>query len=127
MLGWSITVRISPPNDQLSGAEDILARWLTDASGLTWLRPLVDQGKVFQTKQNGYPNEYRGLAGDILPLIRTDAMQPRGLGVWVFGMDEGEEYAFPPSGVVTDVMRYEDRIAACLDDQWVIIEAWDQS
>ncbi|MGE7137423.1 hypothetical protein ACQKIE_07305 [Luteibacter sp. NPDC031894] len=127
MLGWSITVRIAPLKGAKLGPESILARWMTDASGLAWLHPLLDQGRVLQTKKNGYPNEYRGLAGDILPLLQTDAMQPRGLGAWVFGLDEGEEYAIPPGGMVADAVRYDDRIAACRDDQWLTIEAWDQS
>lgn len=128
MLGWSITVRIAPPEPRLATRESILASWVCDASGLVWLDPLIAQGKVHQTKRSGYPNEYSGLAQDLLPLIDTGkAMRRRGLGAWVIGLDEGEEYVIPPEGLVSDVVKYADRIAACPADQTLMIEAWDQS
>ncbi len=110
------------------GRRGILARWVADASGLAWLRPLIERRKVLQTNQNGYPNEYHGLAGDILHLIRNAAtMYSPGLGMWVLGIDEGEEYAIPLSGMVADAVTYDDRIAGCADDRWLTVEAWDQS
>lgn len=133
MLGWSITVRMAPfetdmPKDGPAEPESLLARWRCDASGLDWLRPLIEQGKVRQTKHHGYPNQYVGRAADLLPLIQQgEAMRPRGLGVWVIGLDEGDEYAIPPGGMRGEVIRHDDRIAGCPGDRWLTIEAWDQS
>lgn len=133
MLGWSISVRMAPsgtdcPDDSPADSDSLLARWMCDPSGLDWLRPLIEQGKVRQTKHHGYPNQYVGRAADILPLIQQgEAIRSRGLGVWVIGVDEGDEYAIPPSGAHGHVVIHEDRMARCPDDQWLTVDAWDQS
>jgi|GEM_PF-820990 len=133
MLGWSITVRMAPsdtvaPGSGSAGAESILARWTCGVGGLDWLGPLLQSGAVRQTQHHGYPNTYRGRSADLLPLIEGgEAMRPRGIGVWVIGLDEGEEYAIPPGGIRSDLVVYADRISQCPADAWLTVEAWDQS
>ena len=46
--------------------------------------------------------------------------------MWIFGIDEGEEYAQPP-GWLGKIELHTDRMAACPADCVLTIDAWDQS
>ena len=59
----------------------------------------------------GYPNRYTARAGDVLPLIHGGGIQPPKDGVWIFGIDDGEEYAQPP-GWMGKIEVHADRVAA---------------
>lgn len=75
---------------------------------------------------DGYPNRYTSTADIVLPLITGDAIKPADDGIWVFGMDEGEEYAQPP-GWMGKVNLRPERIRDCLTDAALTIDAWDRS
>ena len=62
----------------------------------------------------------------MLPLIENGGIQPPKDGVWILGIDEGKEYAQPPSWMGNIEMR-TDRVAACPADLVLTIDAWDQS
>lgn len=47
-------------------------------------------------------------------------------GIWVFGIDDGEEYAQPP-GWMGKVNLRPERIRDCPTDAALTIDAWDQS
>lgn len=110
MLGWSVMVRaLSPEECTRSGSDSafLLARWDARVDGLGFLDALVRQGKARKLLSGGYPERYVAKAADFLPLI---ANRPPGT-----------------LGPRTEVLRYDDRIAACAAEQLLTIDAWDLS
>ena len=75
MIGWHIIIedpKLIDPKNPKSKAER-LAEWETSGS-YGWLKDLEAEGKAILIEQNcGYPNHYRALAGDLLPLIKNGA------------------------------------------------------
>lgn len=132
MLGWWIRIISLPPDeaDKLIGREatapHMLADWETGVCGLDWVHELLKEGKATQLKNDAYPNRYTAKARDVLPLITGDGVTPADDGVWVFGMDEGEEYALPPGWSEKPKLR-EDNIRLCPLDAVLTIDAWDLS
>ncbi len=74
---------------------------------IRWIEHLTEAGKAIKLAGGGYPNRYTARAGDVLPLIEGGGIQPPKDGVWIFGFDEGEEYAQPPGwmGPVLNISR----------------------
>jgi hypothetical protein len=132
MIGWWIVVSTHSPEerdraDQEARRAAILAQWETGADGIRWIEQLTDAGKAAKLAGGGYPNRYTARAGDVLPLIDGGGIQPPKDGVWIFGIDEGEEYAQPPGWMGKVEVHAESRVVACLADQVLTIDAWDQS
>lgn len=100
MLGWWIV--IYPETGTIP--EHTLASWESGLGGLDWLRPLLDSGHASQLQGNGYPNRYRLAAHAVLPLLQAGAS------------GKGPLSSYHP-----------ERVAACQPEQWLIVEAWDQS
>jgi hypothetical protein len=132
MLGWWICIINSTPEraDKLLGrkarAPFVLADWETGVGGLEWVRKLLKDGKATQLKNGAYPNRYTAKACDVLPLITDDGVKNADNGVWVFGMDDGEEYALPPGWSENPNLR-EDNIRKCPPEAVLTIDAWDLS
>lgn len=131
MIGWWIVVSTQSPEERDRADQDarraaILAQWETGAEGIRWIEHLAEAGKATKLAGGGYPSRYTARAGDVLPLIQGGGIQPPKDGVWIFGIDEGEEYAQPP-GWMGKVEVHSDRVAACPADQVLTIDAWDQS
>ncbi len=131
MIGWWIVVSTHSPEerdraDQEARRAAILAQWETGADGIRWIEQLTDAGKATKLAGGGYPNRYTDRVGDELPLIEGDGIKPSKNGVWIFGIDEDEEYAQPP-GWMGKVEVHADRVAACPADLVLTIDAWDQS
>lgn len=129
MLGWCIVIKAAdiPDAEQSTGNKyPILAKWDTGADGLSWMNKLVKEGWAVAVWQGGYPNRYKAKATDVLPLLASGGITPPTDGLWVFGVDEGEEYATPP-GWMGKLSLDQDAIAACSPDQVLTIDAWDQS
>lgn len=102
--------------DQEAHRAAILAQLETGADGIRWIEYLTEVGKAAKLAGGGYPNRYTAKAADVLPLIEGRSIQPAKDGVWIFGIDEGEEYAQPP-GWMGKVEVHADRVAACPADQ----------
>jgi hypothetical protein len=131
MIGWWIVVSTHSPEehdraDPEARRAAVLAQWETGAGGIGWIERLTEAGKAAKLAGGGYPSRYTARAGDVLPLIQGDGIQPPRNGFWVFGIDEGEEYAQPP-GWMGKVEVHANRVAACPADQVLTIDAWDQS
>ena len=131
MLGWWIIVSMQSPEERDSAEKEardgaILARWEAGLNGIRWIENLVKEAKATRLSRGGYPNRYTARAGDVLQLLSSGAIKPPTGGPWVFGIDEGEEYALPP-GWIGRVEVHADRIADCDPDCVLTIDAWDQS
>ncbi|MBZ9749550.1 hypothetical protein K7W42_01605 [Deinococcus sp. HMF7604] len=125
-----ISVYQAPPDQVARHSPDslpfLLAHWEAGLGGLSWLDDLVTLGKATQLRFDGYPTRYTAQAGDVLPLLISGDIRPANAGLWVFGVDEGEEYAQPPAWLKV-VQFQRDRIDACPPDMLLTIDAWDQS
>ena len=129
MLGYWIVVSTQTPEERdaiIDRKKSVLAEWETGVGGIRWLEKLVEEGKATKLRGDGYPNRYTSTANIVLPLLTGDAIKPADDGIWVFGMDEGEEYAQPP-GWMGKVNLRPERIRTCPTDAALTIDAWDQS
>jgi len=106
MLGWWFVIA---QGHAAAGAESTLLTWEAGVSGLRWLDDLVKADKVQQLRGDGYPNLYQGRAADILPAAYQ-----------VINMIDFKHKLFKPE-------FRQERIDACLPDDLITIEAWDQS
>jgi hypothetical protein len=131
MIGWWIIVSTQSPEERDNADRDssraaILAQWEVGAGGLTWLASLVTSGKALQLATGAYPNRYTAKAADVLPLIKGGGIKSSRDGVWIFGIDEGEEYA-QSSDWMDKLEVHKERILACKTNQVLTIDAWDLS
>ena len=129
MLGYWIVVSTQTPEERdaiIDRKKSVLAEWEAGVGGIRWLEKLVEEGKATKLRGDGYPNRYTSTADIVLPLLTGDAIKPADDGIWVFGMDEGEEYAQPP-GWMGKVNLRPERIRTCPTDAALTIDAWDQS
>lgn len=129
MLGYWIVVSTLTPEDRdaiVDRRKSILAEWESGVGGIQWLERLVEEGSATKLRGDGYPNRYTSMADIVLPLITGGAIRPADNGIWVFGMDEREEYA-QPHGWMGKVNLRPGRIRTCPIDAALTIDAWDQS
>jgi hypothetical protein len=125
MLGWNFSVYkqrddgASPATAQ-SQHGPCLAEWQTGLGGRDWLEELVKAGKAINLGGNGYPCRYTATAEYLIPrIIETP---PGARAVWVY--QKGD--------IVTEKWKGKtvvDREAAahCRPDEWLLVEAWDES
>ena len=125
MLGWAIGV-YRQKDSSLSPAkcetpEGVrLAVWQTGLRGLDWLDELVKAGNAINLGGNGYPNRYTATAASLLPRIME--VPPLARATW----------QIEAGNVVTD--KWEGRTVTdpgtaslCRPDEWLLVEAWDES
>jgi hypothetical protein len=125
MLGWLIAVYRqadgggSPAQTQSTKGARI-AIWQSGLYGLDWLHELVKTGKAICLGGNGYPLWYTAPAGSLLPVVLDKPP-------WVH-----EYWSFDPGEIILDNWLGKtvvDRAAAalCRPDEWLFVEAWDES
>lgn len=98
---------------------DRIAVWQSGIAGLRWIDELVKSGAAIAARTDGYPSVFYAKAVDVVP--RLDA-PPEARPVWVSGPDNistGER----AGRTLVD----QDAAAACTPDEWLLIEAWDES
>jgi hypothetical protein len=126
MLGWHISVYRqqnggSAPASFGAPQGERLAVWQTGLGGLQWLDELVKQQKAIHLGSDyGCPSEYTAMAAHIVPRLRGDP--PEANEVWA--LSEGDIITPQWLGETT---KYPETMDACRPDEWLIIQAWDES
>ena len=124
-LGWHISV-YRQQNDGTAPAAfgaphgARLAVWQTGPGGLRWLDELVKQQKAIGLGGNGYPMEYTAQASHIIPQLRGEP--PEAKAVW--SLDAGDTILPGWHGKTT---KDGQSMEACQPDEWLLIQAWDES
>ena len=125
MLGWHISVYrqsddgTSPASFESPEGER-LAVWQTGLGGRDWLEELVNAGLAIDLGGNGYPCRYTATAQTLLPRIADGP--PGARAVWVSGVNDILTEKWAGRTVIDDAI-----VAACPQDEWLIVEAWDES
>lgn len=125
MLGWMISV-----HRQLDGGStqaqpgcprgDDLAVWQTGMRGLEWLDDFVNQGSAIGLGGNGYPLWYTAKAKHLIPLI--SGSPPMARDTWACGPNDVLLPGWHDKAKIDS-----SAIALCRADEWLVIEAWDES
>jgi len=125
MLGWNISVYKQDSDGSLPAtAESVtgicLAVWQTGLEGINWIEKLVKTGKVVSLGGSGYPSRYTATAENLIPQIIDKP--PMANQVWTYEEND----------IITEQWEGQTVInrtdaAACRPNEWLIIEAWDES
>jgi hypothetical protein len=97
-----------------------LAVWQTDYSGLSWLNDLVNAGEAIHLGGMGYPFRYAARAEHLLP--RLTIGPPRARDVWLLQPGDTVTHEWEGRTVIDQA-----GIGECRPDEWLLIEAWDES
>lgn len=124
MTGWYISVYRqeaggSSPATKQSQTGKRLAVWQTGLSGCDWLDALVKVGKAVDLCSNGYPNQYTATAEYLVP--KLIAGPPLANNIW--NRDDGDIVDERWEGKTVDAIEARQ----CKFDEWLIVEAWDES
>ena len=100
-----------------------LALWHTGEGGLEWIDELAHQQQVIGLGGDYYPVQYTAMAKYMIPRLRKDP----GFGElnWVDWEFDTPENMVP--GWLGKPAQNPEAVDACRPDEWLIIEAWDQS
>ena len=125
MLGWHISVYRqkdggkSPAHfDSAEGAR--LAVWQSGLGGLDWIQREVEAKRAIALGGNGYPVRYTATAKTLLPQILDSP--PAAREQWL--LEDGDVITEKWEGK-TAVDR--DAAAQCAPEEWLLVEAWDES
>lgn len=131
MLGWMIAVfrkndARALPAEPKSPHGPRLAIWQTGLNGYGWLEELARSGQArFLGFNGGYPIEYTAQAQHLLPRILDPKGPPLANPVWKMSLEDFLAGATPsPIGRTT---IDHDVANTCAPDEWLIVEAWDES
>jgi hypothetical protein len=105
--------------EQTDGDQRI-ATWQTELGGLEWLESLVRSGRAVSTSRGGYPETYVIHCRDLMAFIEKGLPHER--PVWP--SDPGDILGERWLGRTT-INR--DTLARCDPDEWLLVEAWDES
>jgi len=122
-LGWHVSVYRQPSGGARPAAfgdapGPRLAAWHTGLGGLDWLKALVQDGRALALGGDGYPAEFAVRAGDAIPTLLAGAPLAR------IGAIAGAGDTLAPDG---RTVLASDVIGACRPDEWLIVQAWDES
>ncbi len=124
MLGWAVTVyRQSEGGDRPAAFESKggveLAVWQANVHGLTWLEELASAGKAIHLGGSGYPYRFTGRAEDLLPFAENP---PDANRVWL-----RDEFDVVFDSWVGKTRINRAAIEQCRPEEWLLVEAWDES
>jgi hypothetical protein len=126
MLGWHVSVyrqenggsSLATKESPITGPR--IAVWQTDPYGLKWLDELTKEGHAIHYPGGGYPDRYTARAKEIVPRLLEGPPEAR--ETW--HRDTGDVITEQWVGK-TMINRVE--VDACTSDEWLMIEAWDES
>lgn len=124
MLGWNINVYRQngdrgAPATYASEPNSRIAAWQTGLEGTDWLDALVAEGNAVLLAGGGFPTKYTAKAQYIVPRL---ARPPGAREPWLYNSGDilSEKWA---GRTTVDAVE----VAACLPEEWLIIDAWDES
>ena len=123
MIGWHISIyRIdeTQTTDEVVVASDRIAVWQAGASGLAWVDELVKAGNAISRGGDGYPYRFMARTRYISPVLQSGPPSMRDL--WL--RDKGDVVLPGYEGKSSIAF---DKLDACNRDEWLLIEAWDES
>jgi hypothetical protein len=125
MLGWMITVRRQAagrtgPAGRRSVAGDLVAQWQGGPDAIDWLRDLTGHGDAVDLGGDGYPFLITAKAGAVLPVI--EGGPPHENELWVHDTDD-----LLTSRWAGHTVLNPDVAARCGEEEWLIIEIYDES
>lgn len=130
MLGWFISVYLpkeaqkgpSPktaPTFKTPLEKKPLIRWATGISGDEWIRKLCREGKAINLGGDGYPFKFTAQAKILRPFLLESPPHPS------LYWKEFVESELPISG--GEGLRNSKTLKSLEEDQWLVIEVFDQS
>jgi len=125
MLGWHISLYRQIDNGAAPATADSptgtrLAVWQTGLGGLDWIEELVKEGKAINLGGNGYPCRYTATAENLIQRIGDEP--PGARRIW--GHDPGDILTEKWEGK-TAIDR--NTMTLCRPEEWLLVEAWDES
>lgn len=125
MIGWHISVYRqkdggASPATATTPEGPRLAVWQTGAGGLKWLNDLANAGLAVTLGGNGYPCRYMAPAQHLLTRF---ADNPPGANKhWIYGVNDILLDGWEGKTVIDHAA-----VAECRPDEWLLVEAWDES
>jgi hypothetical protein len=126
MWGWWIAVFRQAQGGHVPASADgelgtRLAVWQTPPNGLNWLNELVRAGDAIALGGNGYPLWFTARSDQLLPPILGGP--PHANPVWNSGPDDLIDNAV----WLGRTTIYSAAVDSCRPDEWLVVEAWDES
>ena len=124
MLGWHVRVcrqQNEGTHPASFGADQgaCLAVWQTGVYGLDWIYELVKEANAIDLGGNGYPCEFTATAGHLTEALKR-APHTNATGVT-------RERDILSRDYLGKTTVSSEAIGACRPDEWLVVEAWDQS
>ena len=125
MLGWHISVY----RQQNGGASPAsfgaahgtrLAVWQTGLGGLDWISELVKLQKAISLGGNGYPLEFTAMTTHLKAQLLGEP--PCANAVWTCGLGD-----ILGPGWLGQTTKDLEALDSCRPDEWLLIQAWDES
>lgn len=125
MLGWHISIyRQADGGASPATAESVvgtrLAVWQTGHGGLDWIQALVARGAAIDLGGNGYPWRFTSSAEHLIPRIAN--VPPLARQAWAYGEHDLLTEKWEGKTVIDRAA-----LAGCRPDEWLLVEAWDES
>ena len=125
MMGWMISLyrqRDGGSAPATVGAEQgaLVAQWQGGVEARRWLLDLVPTGSAVDLGGSGYPSMMSTKAGAVIPVVRDGA--PHENRLWHAGRDD-----ILGPGWAGQTVFNESEAALSDDEEWLIVEAWDES
>ena len=127
VMGWHISVHRQINDRAIPSADSDprgarLATWQARVNGLDWLMDLVETDDAVHLSTNGgYPIRYTVRAGAAIPIILNGP--PHARTTWIAGPTHIVDFDRWPGRTTTDQRAIEQ----CQPDEWLEVEAWDES